>query len=379
MNITFLLGNGFDIGLGLNTGYESFYEEYSKNQTSENPNINSFKEMLKDRNLDEQKKIIDWADFEKAFGQHSANFSIEEKSDYIERFEDFVASFNTYLENEEQRLDFSDSTLIVKTMETAVTTYFHIRVADRVFVQNIYNTADSKRIYNFISFNYTKSVDECTRILKQHLSSNSARDVGKVLHIHGFIEENMIMGVNDASQITNEDFAKDEDIIREIVKPQQNSDVRANYEKQVIDTINNSNIICVYGMSIGDTDKKWWAHIARWLSKSDKRALVILKYDKKYNKRFPFVQNRFIDSVTNKFLQLSEQTEELQNQIRSRIFVGMNHNIFAMPLCKKEKKGKNAAILTESTEKVLTYANEHSNAIAKAIEVTEKIAGSATK
>lgn len=356
MNITFLLGNGFDIGLGLETGYESFYDEYSQIQETDNENIDSFKTMLKNRNSDDQKKIIDWADFEKAFGQHSSDFTIKEKNYYIERFEDFVSNFNIYLENEEKRIDFSNTDLIAKTMNTAVTTYFHIRTADREFVQNIYNSADRNRTYNFISFNYTKSVDECARILKQHLKSDSSRDVGKVLHIHGFIEENMIMGVNDVTQITNEDFANDEEVVREIVKPQQNSDVRANYEKQVVDIINSSNIICVYGMSIGDTDKKWWSYIAQWLAKGEKRALVILKYDKKYNKRFPFVQNRFIDSVTNKFLELSGQTQDVQSAIRSRVFVGMNHNVFSMSLCNMVKKEETLLENIEAAEKAKEFA-----------------------
>ena len=68
MNITFLLGNGFDIGLGLETGYENFYDKYSVILPTDNKNINSFKTMLQDRNLDDKKKIIDWSDFEKAFG-----------------------------------------------------------------------------------------------------------------------------------------------------------------------------------------------------------------------------------------------------------------------------------------------------------------------
>ena len=269
--------------------------------------------------------------------------------------------------------------LIAKTMNAAVTTYFHIRTADRESVQAIYNSADSKRNYNFISFNYTKSVDECARILKKHLSSDSSRDVGKILHIHGFVEENMIMGVNDASQITNEDFANDEDVVREIVKPQQNSDVRANYEQQVINTINESNIICVYGMSIGETDKKWWAYIAQWLSKSDKHALVILKYDKKYNKRFPFVQNRFIDSVMNKFLELSDQTEEVKTKIRSRVFVGMNHNVFGMALCKRAKKDEHLSEQADSIEKALKYTSNNGEVIAKAFEVAEKATELAVK
>lgn len=32
MNITFLMGNGFDIGIGMPTQYEDFYEEYCKEQ-----------------------------------------------------------------------------------------------------------------------------------------------------------------------------------------------------------------------------------------------------------------------------------------------------------------------------------------------------------
>ena len=30
MNITFFIGNGFDLNLGLKTGYKSFYEYYTK-------------------------------------------------------------------------------------------------------------------------------------------------------------------------------------------------------------------------------------------------------------------------------------------------------------------------------------------------------------
>lgn len=57
MNITFLLGNGFDIGLGLKTGYENFYDAYSEIQSKDNKNINSFNTMLKNRNLDDNVKL----------------------------------------------------------------------------------------------------------------------------------------------------------------------------------------------------------------------------------------------------------------------------------------------------------------------------------
>ena len=370
MNITFMLGNGFDIGIGLKTGYESFYKEYCKVTGKENTNITEFKKMLSKRQEDEVKKVIDWADFEKAFGQHSVDFTIEEKREYIERFEDFVATFNEYLEDEEKWADFSQKDNIGRTMKNAVTTYFQIRTEDRDAVQSVYNSITGNRIYNFISFNYTKSVDRCAQILKEYIRGDSQRDVGKVLHIHGFIEENMIMGVNDPTQITNSDFANDPEIVREIVKPNQNSDVRANYEKQVLDCINTSDILCVYGMSIGETDKKWWKSIAEWLAKSNKHALVILKYDKAYNKRFPFKQVRFINAVVDNFLTLSEQSDDVKDIIRTRVFVGMNHNVFEMNLRKKLSDRYDTIIeMAEHVGEAVETAEENEAALAKLLGI----------
>ena len=338
MNITFILGNGFDIGLGLKTGYEDFYESYSKLNVSDSGNIIRFKGELSSRNLNYSKKIIDWSDFEKAFGQYSEKFDLDAKAEYIECFEDFVTKFNEYLDCEEKRATFSNTDLIAKTMLSAVTEYFHIREADREYIQKIYKSQNRDRVYNFISFNYTKTIDECANILREHLKSDSIRRVGKILHIHGFIEENMIMGVNDTSQIINQVLAQDEDVHREIVKPRQNLDIRSNYETQVIKTLDDSDIICVYGMSIGETDKKWWSYIGRWLINNEKHALVILKYDKKFNKRFPFNQNKFTDDVVNKFLDLSELNDKNREVVRPRVFVGMNHNVFSMNLCENQDK-----------------------------------------
>ena len=125
MQITFLIGNGFDIGIGLKTRYEDFYKKYCVVTEDDNDNIRSYKEMLQKRDSEEMLKIIDWADFEIAFGQHSEEFKIEEKELYIERFEDFVSKFNAYLEAEEAAIDYTDENAIAETMKTAVTTWFN--------------------------------------------------------------------------------------------------------------------------------------------------------------------------------------------------------------------------------------------------------------
>lgn len=335
MHITFLIGNGFDIGIGLKTQYEDFYKKYCVVKEDDNYNIRSFKEMLQKRDSEELLKIIDWADFEIAFGKHSEDFTITEKELYVERFEDFVFKFNAYLEAEEAAVDYTDENAIVETMKTAVTTYFHIRDGDKVEIQELYNKLTDKRVYNFISFNYTRSIDNCARILANKLKSDNNRMVGKIAHIHGYIDLNMIMGVNDASQIANPDFAQDLDVISEIVKPQQNIDARTRYENEVSSIINSSHIICVYGMSIGVTDKKWWNIISTWLSGSPLRKVVILKYDKRYNSRFTYTQRRITNNIVDRFLSYSDLSDNKKEEIRSRIYVGANHNVFSMNLRKE--------------------------------------------
>lgn len=147
MNITFLMGNGFDIGLGLKTSYEDFYPHYCEVQPTDNDNIQAFKKLLRNRNLGEVKNIINWADFEKAFGQHSSSFKIEEKDVYMERFEDFVRQFNAYLEEEEKRVDYSKEAEITRIMKQAITTYYQLRPAESEAIQHLYNSITSTRYY----------------------------------------------------------------------------------------------------------------------------------------------------------------------------------------------------------------------------------------
>lgn len=387
MNITFLIGNGFDIGIGLKTRYEDFYQKYCNITNQDNDNIKAFKEMLKERNSEENCKIIDWADFETAFGQHSSDFSIEEKEIYLERFEDFISKFNAYLEEEEAVTDYSNEALISETMKNGVTQYFHIREGDKAEIQKIYNST-STRVYNFISFNYTRTIDNCVKVLSKTLESEKNRAVGTVAHIHGYIDKNMIMGVNDPSQITNKHFATDNDIVQEIVKPQQNIDARTRYENEVGSIINSSDIICIYGMSIGATDKKWWNIISKWLSGNTSRRLVILTYDKNYNARFPHTQRRITNKAVDTFLSYSELSDDEKTKISSRIYVGCNHNVFSMELRKKEQchPKKEVTVRNPMTfeeamqaqrnfEAIMARNEEMLNVLNKSNELSQQIAG----
>lgn len=60
MNVTYILGNGFDLNLGLKTSYYDFYDYY-KNIPSPNEDIENLKEDIKSN-------INQWSDLEHRIG-----------------------------------------------------------------------------------------------------------------------------------------------------------------------------------------------------------------------------------------------------------------------------------------------------------------------
>lgn len=339
MNVTFLVGNGFDIGLGLKTRYSDFYEEYCKADKADSEIITKFKQTLREWQNNKNKKIIDWSDFEFAFGQYAKQFAPEDSRLYLECFEHFIESFNSYLEKEVKKVYFVENKSVISdTMLKAIEgSYYNICREDRAIINKIYSQDKGVKVFRFVTFNYTKCIDKCVEILKNSIKDNSSYKIKPTLHIHGYIEENMIVGVNDGTQIDNISFSKDEAVIQEMVKPTQNAESRTGYDRALTQQINESDIICIYGMSIGDTDKKWWTLISKWLSADDKHIVIILSHQEENVIRFPHKQRKSRISIVQKLLSFSKQSEPLKSLIKERIYVGFNNDIFKMDLSIKKE------------------------------------------
>lgn len=336
MQITFLIGNGFDIGLGLKTRYTEFYKEYISTTENDSKNIKKFKQELTEFQSNPQSQIIDWSDFESAFGEYSTMFTADTQDQYIECFENFVESFNEYVWKEEAKVDYSDEKRIVSVLNKAFTNYHRmLNIADVHTIDRIFNKYNSKHIFRFVSFNYTKTIDNLGKIIAKTWD-NAARTIGDIVHVHGTLEENMIMGVNDSSQIKNTELSAIKGICNEIIKPSQNADVGSEYQAVTEGIIRSSNVICIYGMSIGATDKLWWNLIADWLSADADRLLIIFANNPDYNKSFPWKKTKPRDRVKNKFCSMLTNGTKLRPTIESCIFVALNQNIFEMNLCRKE-------------------------------------------
>lgn len=324
MNVTFLIGNGFDIGVGLHTGYKDFYNVYCKEKESDTGIIKHFKaDILRDADT--------WADFESAFGEYA--FYLEDEEEYIQLFENFVDAFSEYLKTEEESFDETKKEEILRGMKKALTSYYHIHLADRMPIENLigqYNTT-----FNFITFNYTQCLDKCVETVQaaSNVKERINGEIGEIVHVHGYTEPDLIMGVNDSSQIENEAFSKDSTILNELVKPRQNQIIRMNYDYNATRVINQSKIICVYGMSIGETDKKWWELIMNWLQGNPDRHLIVLKHEAE--KRQVFRWRRFVDRTREYLFMYGGVSSEKRASLESQIHVDVDRDIFSMDLRKQ--------------------------------------------
>ena len=138
----------------------------------------------------------------------------------------------------------------------------------------------------------------------------------------------MVLGVNDISQIVNEDFRENQDILETLVKPTCNQ-----VQKHEIDTkckrlISNANLICLFGSSIGDTDNVWWELIGQRLRESNCRLIIFYYTEDKTPRLMPQKQAIIGRSAIKLFAEKAKLNDEEIKRINDRIIVGVNTAIF---------------------------------------------------
>ena len=75
MKVVFIIGNGFDINLGLQTRYEDFYKFYlGLDSSNDGIQVKKLKEHLKN-DQDKESRYQYWSDLEIGMGNYTVNFS----------------------------------------------------------------------------------------------------------------------------------------------------------------------------------------------------------------------------------------------------------------------------------------------------------------
>ena len=276
MNITFLIGNGFDLGLGMKSQYSDFIPLYIKGKSGENDK----NKYLKDFSSELDENIDKWSSFEKQLGVYTKEFTNENFMTMVDQLADFQDMFVAYLKSEENRIEKTYTKAnSYKFYENLTGFYGFLRAESKnVIVERISRESDLK--YQFINFNYTNTLEQFAMILEDgeenvKEKSKCNTNIGEIVHVHGTIEDFSISGVNDPGQIMNKELAKNSKFINYIVKHNINIRSRTMNEMRAHEMINSSVIICVYGMSLGESDGLWWKKIAEHLFRYDETHLVL--------------------------------------------------------------------------------------------------------
>lgn len=157
-------------------------------------------------------------------------------------------------------------------------------------------------------------------------SSNLQQILNKeVINVHGVIDRFLTLGLNDETQLASDFFDKD-DLI-DLLKPDSLANSREYRRRNAENTIENSDIIVIFGMSMGSTDKHWWEKIADVLLKAKNKKLIIHLYEKepsylsgrKVRLRREKKEGEFLSHLDD--LDLSD---EKISQLRKQIYIVMD-------------------------------------------------------
>lgn len=323
MNIVHIIGNGFDLNLNLATRYADFLKFYKSTESQEKVVVN-----LKN-NIDSC--IQNWSDLELEFGRYTKNF--KDANEFDIAFEDLIDRLADYLTEQEDKFDVNNYDC--EKFKTHLSfPELLLSEEDKSILRQYKNINTNKNYYvSLITLNYTSTLEKILNFdnkeIKLHdLGSGRFYTLKNLIHLHGNLNERMIVGVNDLTQIENEDFHDIENVTNALIKSNNNKGSKSGIESKSKSLIETANLICIFGSSIGDTDLMWWNLIGKRLLK-DCNLIIFEKCDKltsRHSHKFGREYNR----VKNTFIQKTGLNNDEKEKIKDKIFVGINTRMFSL-------------------------------------------------
>ena len=319
MNIVYLIGNGFDRNLGLRTSYKDFYNFYKK-QGSSNENIRKIKEFI----ANGESEL--WSDLEEALGKITTEF--DDPNGFVDILKDISDNLLQYIKTEARCLTIESNAN--EKLKHYLCSPFDCLATEikRSAVEHFQNQNRELWNVNVITFNYTD-------ILEQILHDNIGNSIGRhhnnaevvlrsIEHIHGDCDSSIILGVNDTTQISNDDFKTNEDLLDWLVKSKTQVNRADGVERKCKTLISEANLICVFGMSFGNTDKLWWDLIKHRLNTNPYAKVIIYEYAHgvSFNNNRIAEKGRYIRGAKRKLL------SSLYQSLEGKVICDINTDMF---------------------------------------------------
>lgn len=326
MNVLYIFGNGFDKAQGMATSYPEFYRYLQDKVANGSSLLNTMK-----KKINENQKL--WSDMEESLGNFTA------VSDNADEFSDFYFELNGLLQNylisENDKFLPADK-LKTKFQDDFIKTGKYLGALDR----NRYNMflqahGFSSKDISVITLNYTDTFEKILNLdnnvtTKGFGGNNILRNI---IHLHGKLGHSIIIGVDNEEQIKNERFKKNEDVKDLMIKVQSNQVMKETRHLQCETLINNANVIILFGVSLGNTDTRWWKIIGENLVNRTNIAVIQHLYQPKAITPTQLQKRGRLEREQQKCFMRKMKIEEKNwsENITDRLFFTVNEPIFILP------------------------------------------------
>ncbi len=278
-NVVFLIGNGFDLACGLKSRYSDTYDFYIESISSI-PAISKFKQTIK-------KDVSTWADFEMQLVEYAKD--LETETDLLACLRDYNAFLNDYLLNQQEafwdkyEVLIQEHNSVLKEIGRSIAKFYQGLTNNDIRAIRTSLLRDGIIHYGFINFNYTNVFD---RFLDFAFKAEYVKDqleysysCSEVIHIHGSLGSDVILGVDNETQLLELPYSITNKARRNIIKPVFLREFDEERFKTAADMLLKSDIVCVFGLSLGDSDYTWRKLIASWLKLETSHHLVFFKHN----------------------------------------------------------------------------------------------------
>lgn len=330
--MTVMVGNGFDLSAGLKTSTTRFMDFFSKNHASDEGPVGRLAGCI------EKEGAQEWADFEKKLGEYTSNLeffegnAVEAALDCKEAIDVDLAAF---IASEDKKA--SDEFIEANSesvMASLAYWYSALQSLERQQILGHYST-DLGLNVSIVTFNYTTLLPRLFNAFgtSEHSTPEDSWGVSfiRLIHLvqaHGALGREPICGVNDVSQIGSDALSKNEDIVSTFVKGEIQKLFGSVDDRRAEDIILGANILIIFGLSLGETDMRWWEIVVKFLKDGDYRFVLIASTETLSARRSPASFRRFSKALKDKLLTRGGANDDEKRLLSERIFIIPAGSIF---------------------------------------------------
>lgn len=285
MKIVLLVGNGFDIGLGLKTKYTDFVTWYlDRDKESNGDEVGNLKKWIK-------RDMVNWSDAEMAFA-HAPFKRLASGNKKFNRFlfdllKSFKESLRKYLRIAESEFHYERITPEIRSVfrcNVISSIIEGISPESRMILQEKF--AKENNELTVLNFNYTKTLDKLIwdegdpKEFEITLGDSTTAHfiLNEVLHPHGILERgDILFGVSDPEMLSDSGAKEFSRLTGFLAKPNTSRENGSGSVDSSFHAMFESKMVVVFGMSLGESDIVWWENIRESLSLS-KDHIVYFNY-----------------------------------------------------------------------------------------------------